>query len=1289
MDQRRRLELKLDEDLTIDDDRPTQALDAAASSRLDAARLMLAQGRWASGFVDFDRRAFASPSDRPRWSGARSPAARLVVVTEENECDTLAFARFLPDMATRVLSLTLAAPAGQLARLSFFGAILGGLPVVDVAALPPHDVILPLASAPAALGLSPDDVPPPRLPSRMPRRGAAIGVALAPSPWSAAIEAVPDDIVTTLRRAFPGFRLVALDPAAARRLGGEVVDATPELLASLDLVVATDSAVAHAAGVVGAPLWLLLDEAPHWMWGQDGQFCRWYSTARLFRANGPDWQGLAAAFRAEVEALAAPGLSDAAALNRLATAVEGLEGASAARAALPFAARLVALDASNPEAWSRLAGLLVRLGETADADRVLDAGLAAGPRHASLLLLAANRDLARGKPASALHHADQVLAVSPVSVEALRTRAAALAALGELARAEFALRQAVQAAPRRADLLVAWGEALRRLGDVRGASRAFERAVIAADDADARLGLGRLAAAAGETGLALHFLGSAVARDDAHAEAAMEFARVLSNAGRTREAIGVLRRFITRRQVPAARAFLGELLLATGDFEAGLAEFAWRHGEPLALPALSELAGREVVLSVEGDASVLIRFLRFATALKAAGAAGVRVAGADELATLLSAFEGLDGRADVGEGDLLLPMMSLPALFGLAARNLPAPRRYIAVDSVAVTKAARTIAPLDGFRVGLALDGLEASVDVAALASLSGMAFVALDAGATTRFPTACPLDAHEVGLESAAAILPNLDAVVAPASSPIAALAGASGRPAFVIGPDRDDWLWLEKDGRTPWFPTMRLFRRRPGEDKVGPLSRLVAALAAFAAGDRAVPFRGDPPPVLDASHDADGISLRPGTALAHAGIAAFKSRDDHRAVLLLGDAVAAGAADPNVREKLAAALLRIGERDRARRLLAALVAEAPTPERLVELSDAARLTDHLEEALAHAERAAELRPELSRAHRAVGKALVGLGRAGEALAAYGRAVALAPDDPELLMDEAEALLIAGDYRRGFARAEVRWQAPELLPRRFSAPRWVGEDIRGRTLLVHGERDPGLDIAFARFLPSLAAQGPRLVIEVRPALTDLFRRLDLDGDMTIVEQGRRLPPHDLEVPLRSLPHVFGTERAGLPPPAHFRPDPLRVEAWRRFVGGDKRPAIGLYWRNAADAAFLASLAELKDVRLFALDRRAGRASLAALPKGLVVEPLGDRLGGFVETAAAMAVLDAVVAPVSATVHLAATLGRPTVVIAPPAADWLWGSEGGTPWYPDARILRRGDNLVGLLGELVSERPAP
>jgi hypothetical protein len=143
------------------------------------------------------------------------------------------------------------------------------------------------------LGLSPDEVPPPRLAPAVPRVGETIGLALASSPWNDGAESIVNDVIATLRQAFPHFRLVALDRAAASCLGGEMLEADPDTLAGLELVVATDNSTAHAAGAAGAPLWLLLGDSLHWMWGREGRLSRWYPAARLFRAGERGWQGVA------------------------------------------------------------------------------------------------------------------------------------------------------------------------------------------------------------------------------------------------------------------------------------------------------------------------------------------------------------------------------------------------------------------------------------------------------------------------------------------------------------------------------------------------------------------------------------------------------------------------------------------------------------------------------------------------------------------------------------------------------------------------------------------------------------------------------------------------------------------------------------------------------------------------------------------------------------------------------------------------------------------------------------
>jgi len=1262
--------------------------DAPDAIRAEAGRLMLATGHWAGGRDDFDCRTLFPPSDRPRWDGRRAPAERLLVVVEAGECDTLAFGRLLPALASEVMSVTLAAGAAQLATLEAVPGILGPTPLVDIADPPPHDMWLPLASLPVVLGVKPHEVPPPLLPRTtvIERRGVpVIGLALNPSPWSPVAEPAAGDVVTALRSAFPMARFVALDDEAARWLGGGIAGDLPATIRGVDLVVATDGPVAHLTGTLGLPLWLLLDCAAHWMWGREGRLSRWYPSARLFRANGPAWQGVAEALLAEAMALATPGLTDVAALRRLADAAGGVGGDAAAHTALPFASRLAALLPADPAATSLFASLLLRLGEDVDADRALAAALATTPRHAPLLLLAARREIERGDAPAALRHAELALAIDAGSVEALMMRASVLSELGEAAKAEFALRQAVQKAPCRADLLVAWGETLRRLGDNRAAARAFERAITAEDRADARLGLGRLAALSGETGLALHFLNRAIALDPGDVEVSIELALALRAVRRTPDAVAVLRALLKLRGGAAsAHALLGELLMAAGDFPAGTREFEWRHGHaPAALPQPDDFVGRPVVLLAEGDTGALIRLLRYAPLIREAGATSLRLAGAGAMELLLTWFPGVDGPGEPATGDLVIPVLSLPAIFATVATDLPRADRCLRPSPEAVTDAAMHLAGLTGFRVGVALGGTDAAVS---LPTLAGVTWIALDAEARARLPDAKGLKAD--GLADVAAAVLNLDAIVVSAASPVAAVAGALGRPVFAFGPDADDWLWLERGGRTPWFAATRLFPRRTGEtDGGGQASRLAEALAAFAGGDRTIPFAASP----DESDAGDNSVERPfsAAALAEAGLRALDRRDDHRAILLLADSIAAGNDDRMLREKLAAALIRVGDRDRAGQILASLTAEAPTAERLADLADIDRLGGRLSEALAHAERAVALRPDLARAHRAVGKVCLALGRVDEALASFGRAVALTPADPELLADEAEALLAAGDYRRGFARFEIRWQAAEFLPRRFDVPRWAGEEIGGKTLLVHGEQGLGAQIAFARFLPQLVRSGARLVVEVRPALIDLFRSLDLGGDVTVVEQGRRLPQHDLEVPLLSLPHVLSVERGNLPPPARFLPDPLRVEAWNRLIGGEQR-TVGLYWRNADDLAPCAPLFDLSDIRLMALDRQGGRATAAALPAGAKITSLGDRLFGFAETAAVLSTLDLVVAPASATAHLAASLGRPTVVIDPAPSDWLWSGPGASPWYPEAVLLRRTEGEIGpRLREAVLERLLP
>jgi hypothetical protein len=95
--------------------------------------------------------------------------------------------------------------------------------------------------------------------------------------------------------------------ACGRQQGKDAL--TAAAVAQLDRVIMTDSAVAHLAGAIGKPVWLLLGQTPHWLWLLERADTPWYPTLRLFRSNaGSDWDAVFDAVSAELMELAKPQL---------------------------------------------------------------------------------------------------------------------------------------------------------------------------------------------------------------------------------------------------------------------------------------------------------------------------------------------------------------------------------------------------------------------------------------------------------------------------------------------------------------------------------------------------------------------------------------------------------------------------------------------------------------------------------------------------------------------------------------------------------------------------------------------------------------------------------------------------------------------------------------------------------------------------------------------------------------------------------------------------------------------
>lgn len=295
-------------------------------------------GRYREGWTDYERRAqtdgVLSPwqhCGRPQWTGSRDIAGKTVLLhSEQGFGDTIMAARYVRRVADRGARAILDVP---IALDALMREIDGITVVTQGQAMPDFDLHCPLMSLPLAfdttLDTIPADVPYLRAPPahvekwrrRLPDSGALkIGIN-----WAGNQDFGDDDERSIgLHRMLP--LLTAADvqffslqkhlrPGDAEILEhhpiallGPEIDTfadTAAILSLIDLVISVDTSVAHLAGALGKPVWVLLRLAPDWRWMLHRPDSPWYPTARLFRQpRRGDWESVIAAVDRELRSFA-------------------------------------------------------------------------------------------------------------------------------------------------------------------------------------------------------------------------------------------------------------------------------------------------------------------------------------------------------------------------------------------------------------------------------------------------------------------------------------------------------------------------------------------------------------------------------------------------------------------------------------------------------------------------------------------------------------------------------------------------------------------------------------------------------------------------------------------------------------------------------------------------------------------------------------------------------------------------------------------------------------------------
>ena len=344
------------------------------------------------------------------------------------------------------------------------------------------------------------------------------------------------------------------------------------------------------------------------------------------------------------------------------------------------------------------------------------------------------------------------------------------------------------------------------------------------------------------------------------------------------------------------------------------------------------------------------------------------------------------------------------------------------------------------------------------------------------------------------------------------------------------------------------------------------------------------------------------------------------------------------------------------------------------------------------------------------MGSALCGLGRCDEGLQSYERALELKPDYAEAHRNRSVVRLLRGDFAAGWPEYEWRWKCRDFQARTFEQPRWNGESLDGKTILLHAEQGLGDTLQFVRYAAALKQLGATVIVHAPKQLARILARCP--GVDRLITDADQRPAFDVHLPLMSVPHVVQTTAETIPQnvPYLFADEQLASE-WGEQLEGVTDLRVGISWQGnrkyAADKQRSIPLSEFEILGaipgVWLLSLQKGPASeqlhdLAAERSWAEVGPdLDSAAGPFMDTAAIMQHLDLVITSDTAIAHLAGGLGVPVWAAIPFAPDWRWQLEGDRcPWYPTMRLFRQtepGDwkpvfqRIAAALQERVGQRP--
>lgn len=847
--------------------------------RWNKSLALLLQGNFSQGWFLFESRrklynAHYRDFQRPLWQGDRPITNQTLFLYAERELgDVLQFCRYVSLLKARgVGKVIVEAPRPLLRLLASLSDV--NILIQQGEEIPPFDLHCPIMSLPlASRTFREEDIPAdiPYLfadPGRVAQWSKKLGVKQylrvglvwnggfrpdQPEVW-AINERRNIDFSQLAQLNHPEIHFYSLqkgDPAESELLHiknqywasdnfhiftadiGNFAD-TAALIENLDLVIAVDTSTAHLAAAMGKPVWLLSRFDGCWRWLLERQDSPWYPTMKIYRQpRFGDWEDVLIRVRQDLQGV----------LNGTVPLLPARVSSPSYKDKSKTSASHKTSDVVLPSLETRFQQALERhqAGQIKEAYAIYQEILAASPDHFDSLHLAGVIACQMGDPAGGLSLIDHAIRLNPSVGSTYYNRGSALHTLQRLEEALASYDQALVFVPGFSGI---WTNRARVLSDL----KRLEDALSSYDQA--------------------------LALNPQHPESWSERGVVLLGLLRREEAIESFDRALSLNpgfvgaQINKSQAFL-----MGGDFAWGWPLFEWRWKiEPLLSASASfsnprwlgkeNIADKTILLCAEQGSGDTFQFCRYAALVKASGAKVV-MAVPWALRRVLAGLNGVDQWVSVGEPkphfDLYCPLMSLPlALKTFREEDIPADIPYLFADTELVAQWGRKLGEKKRLRVGLVWNGglrpeqpelastnERRNIPFPLIARLNhpDIDFYSLQKGEPAESELLRIREEHWPDdnlhiltpdiqdFADTAALITHLDLVISVDTS-ILHLAGALGKPVWLLNRFDSCWRWMLGRDDSPWYPTLKIYRQTRYGDWSEVIKRVSADLSVLNFG-------------------------------------------------------------------------------------------------------------------------------------------------------------------------------------------------------------------------------------------------------------------------------------------------------------------------------------------------------------------------------------------------------------------------------------------------------------------------